>query len=131
MVTAPRLIAPRLILILGDQLTRDVAALRAARPGDTIVMAEVMAEGTHVPHHPQKIALILSAMRHFAAELSADGLQVAYSTLDDPANSQSIPGELIRRAAETGATEVIATAPGDWRLRQALDDTPLTVTQHS
>ncbi len=92
-------------------------------------MAEVMAEGTHVPHHPQKIALILSAMRHFAAELSADGLQVAYSTLDDPANTQSIPGELIRRAAKTGAVEVIATAPGDWRLRQALDDTPLAVTQ--
>ena len=120
---------PRLILVLGDQLTRDVAALRAARPGDTVVMAEVMAEGTHVPHHPQKIALILSAMRHFAADLIAEGVSVAYSNLDDPANSQSIPGELIRRAAETGATEVIATAPGDWRLRQALDDTPLTVTQ--
>ncbi len=121
--------APRLILVLGDQLTPDVAALRAARPGDVVVMAEVMAEGTYVPHHPQKIVLILSAMRHFAEDLAGRGVRVAYSRLDDPENSQSIPGELIRRAAEVGAAEVIATAPGDWRLRQALADCPIPVTQ--
>jgi deoxyribodipyrimidine photolyase-related protein len=119
----------RLILVLGDQLTPDVAALRAAGPGDVVVMAEVMAEGTHVPHHPQKIALILSAMRHFAEDLRVRGVTVAYSRLDDPGNTQSIPGELIRRAAESGAKEVIATAPGDWRLRQALADFPIPVTQ--
>ena len=44
----------RLILILGDQLTRDLPMLVAAdRAEDTIVMAEVRAEGTYVPHHPQ------------------------------------------------------------------------------
>jgi len=118
----------RLVLILGDQLTPTVAALRAARPGDVIVMAEVMAEGTYVPHHPQKIALILSAMRHFAEDLRAAGWQVAYSRLDEAENSQSILGELIRRAAEMGAAEVVATAPGDWRLRQALGECPLPVT---
>jgi deoxyribodipyrimidine photolyase-related protein len=119
----------RLILVLGDQLTPDVAALRAAGPGDVVVMAEVMAEGSHVPHHPQKIALILSAMRHFADDLRSRGVTVAYSRLDDADNSQSIPGELIRRAAEFGAAQVIATAPGDWRLRQVLADCPIPVTQ--
>ncbi|MDO9502422.1 cryptochrome/photolyase family protein, partial [Falsiroseomonas sp.] len=60
----------RLVLILGDQLTPGLSALRAADPGrDVVVMAEVKAEGSYVPHHPQKIALILSAMRHFAADL--------------------------------------------------------------
>ncbi len=120
---------PRLILVLGDQLAVNVAALRAARPGDVVVMAEVMAEGSYVPHHPQKIALILSAMRHFAEDLIGQGAKVAYSRLDDPANSQSIPGELIRRAAEFGAKEVITTAPGDWRLRQLLAECPIPVTQ--
>lgn len=120
---------PRLILVLGDQLTPDVAALRVGRPGDVVVMAEVMAEGTYVPHHPQKIALILSAMRHFAEDLRAGGWRVAYSRLDDPENTQSIGGELIRRAAEVGAREVIATAPGDWRLRAALAECPVPVTQ--
>jgi deoxyribodipyrimidine photolyase-related protein len=123
-------VAPRLILVLGDQLTPDVAALRAADPArDVVVMAEVMAEATYAPHHPQKIALFLSAMRHFAADLAKQGWRVAYTRLDDPENTQSIPGELIRRAAETGATEVIATQPGEWRLIAALDACPVPVTQ--
>jgi deoxyribodipyrimidine photolyase-related protein len=123
-------VKPRLILVLGDQLTEGVAALRAADPArDVVVMAEVMAEGTYVPHHPQKIALFLSAMRKFAAGLAATGWRVAYTRLDDPANRQSIPGELIRRATEHGADEVIATRPGEWRLIGALDACPVPVTQ--
>jgi deoxyribodipyrimidine photolyase-related protein len=122
-------VIPRLILVLGDQLTPSLAALRAADPArDVVVMAEVMAEGTAVRHHPQKIALILSAMRRFAAELAAAGWRVAYSRLDDADNTQSIPGELIRRASETGAQAVIATRPGDWRLIAALEEVPLAMT---
>ncbi|MDP2081677.1 MAG: cryptochrome/photolyase family protein [Pseudotabrizicola sp.] len=120
----------RLVLILGDQLTPALSALRAADPArDVVVMAEVRAEGTYVPHHPQKIALILSAMRHFAAQLREAGWHVAYSRFDDPDNSHTIAGELLRRAAEHGATEVLATRPGEWRLITALDDMPLPVTQ--
>ena len=119
----------RLVLVLGDQLTPDVAALRAAnKVRDIVVMAEVMGEGTSVPHHPQKIALILSAMRKFAAALQSDGWHVAYSRLDDPENSQTIPGELLRRAAEFGASTVLATKPGEWRVLQDLQDLPLPVT---
>src|SRR3989338_4678798 len=62
----------RLILVLGDQLSDDLSALRDADfSRDIVVMAEVMAEGTYVPHHPQKIALVLTAMRKFAATLQA------------------------------------------------------------
>jgi deoxyribodipyrimidine photolyase-related protein len=115
--------------VLGDQLTPDVAALKAAdRARDVVVMAEVMGEGRSVPHHPQKIALILSAMRKFAAALTAEGWRVAYSRLDDPENSQTISGELLRRASELGAGEVLATKPGEWRLVQDLQDLPLTVS---
>ncbi|MGL4236101.1 cryptochrome/photolyase family protein [Tabrizicola sp.] len=118
----------RLVLVLGDQLTPDVAALRAAdKACDLVVMAEVMGEGTSVPHHPQKIALILSAMRKFAAGLLAEGWQVAYSLLDDPENSQTISGELLRRAAEFGAGEVLATKPGEWRVLRDLEALPLPV----
>jgi deoxyribodipyrimidine photolyase-related protein len=119
----------RLVLILGDQLTPPVAALRAADPArDIVVMAEVAAETIYVPHHPKKIAFILAAMRHFAEELRAAGWRVLYTRLDDPENTGSIPGELIRRAAETGATEVLATEPGEWRLIAALVELPLPVT---
>ena len=121
----------RLVLILGDQLTPGLSALRAADPGrDVVVMAEVKAEGSYVPHHPQKIALILSAMRHFAADLRAAGWQVAYTKLDDPDNSHAIPGELLRRAAEHGADDILATRPGEWRLITALEEMPLPVSQY-
>ncbi len=120
----------RLVLVLGDQLSHDLSALREAdRARDVVVMAEVMEEGTYVPHHPRKIALVLSAMRHFAEELRADGWQVAYTRLDDPGASRSIVGELMRRGQEHGATEVIATQPGEWRLIKALEAAPLTVSQ--
>jgi deoxyribodipyrimidine photolyase-related protein len=118
----------RLVLILGDQLSPDMAALKAAdRARDVVVMAEVMGEGASVPHHPQKIALILAAMRKFAARLRADGWRVAYSRLDDPENSQTISGELLRRAAEFRADEVLATKPGEWRLVLDLEALPVPV----
>lgn len=118
----------RLVLVLGDQLTPNVAALKAAdRAQDVVVMAEVMGEGTSVPHHPQKIALILAAMRKFAAGLEAEGWRVAYSRLDEPENSQTISGELLRRAAEFGANEVLATKPGEWRVLRDLEELPVPV----
>ena len=54
----------RLILVLGDQLTDRVAALRKAdRQADIVVMAEGADETGHVPHHPRKIALIFAEAR--------------------------------------------------------------------
>ncbi|MBI1173349.1 cryptochrome/photolyase family protein [bacterium] len=116
----------KLILVLGDQLSDDLSALSAADPAqDLVVMAEVMAEATYVTHHPQKIALVLAAMRKFAAHLRARGFAVAYSRLDDPETGASLPGEILRRMAETGAEGVIATQPGDHRLARALMEMPI------
>ena len=53
----------RLVLVLGDQLSAGLSALAAAdKAHDLIVMAEVADETGYVPHHPRKIALVLSAM---------------------------------------------------------------------
>ncbi|MEM9756292.1 MAG: cryptochrome/photolyase family protein [Pseudomonadota bacterium] len=120
----------RLILILGDQLSDEIAALgEADRDEDVVVMAEVMDEASYVPHHPKKIAFLFAAMRKFAARLSDAGWDVRYTRLDDPGNAGSIPGELLRRAEETGATEVLATEPGEFRLIEALEDCPIPVHQ--
>lgn len=119
----------KLILVLADQLSFDLSALRAAdKSQDRIVMAEVMQEACYVRHHPKKIAFLFSAMRKFAAALKKEGWQVSYSQLDDTENAGSIPAELLRRAENTGASEVIATRPGEWRLIEALEETPLKMT---
>jgi deoxyribodipyrimidine photolyase-related protein len=118
-----------LILVLGDQLTEGAGALaRAERARDVVVMAEVADETAYVRHHPKKIALVLAAMRAFADRLRAAGWTVAYTRLDDPDSSGSIPGEVLRRAALHATDRVLVTEPGEWRLRAALDDLPLRVT---
>ncbi len=122
----------RLILVLGDQLTPTLSALRAGdKERDLVVMAEVAAEAGYVPHHPKKIALIFAAMRKFAGELRGEGWQVAYSRLDEADNGGSIPSELLRRAEEAGASEVLVTTPGEWRLIDALKHTPLRTHFHA
>ncbi|MCA2011221.1 cryptochrome/photolyase family protein [Cereibacter sphaeroides] len=119
----------RLILILGDQLSPEIPALKQAdKAQDRVVMAEVADEAGYVPHHPKKIALIFAAMRKFADRLREDGWQVDYSRLDDADNAGSIPGELLRRADQHGTSKVLATRPGEWRLIEALQDMPLDVT---
>lgn len=60
-----------LIFVLGDQLSMSLSSLGGADPGqDVILMCEVLEEASYVQHHKLKIALIFSAMRHFAQELS-------------------------------------------------------------
>ena len=116
----------RLILVLGDQLSDDMAALRAGDPArDVVIMAEVRDEAAYVRHHPKKIAFVFAAMRKFADRLRAAGWDVRYTALDDPDNAGSICGELLRRAEETGAAEVLATEPGESRLIEALRHCPL------
>ncbi|WP_206040780.1 cryptochrome/photolyase family protein [Roseobacter ponti] len=118
----------RLVLVLGDQLNAGLSALREAdRDRDIVVMAEVVDEASYVQHHPKKIALVFAAMRKFAKGLRDEGWTVRYSELDDTENAGSIVGELLRRAEETGADEVLATEPGEWRLISALKHAPLKV----
>ena len=72
-------------IILGDQLSRGMSSLRGLDPAhDVVLMMEVRGENTYVAHHKQKIVLVLSAMRHFAAELRQSGIRVDYVALDDP-----------------------------------------------
>jgi deoxyribodipyrimidine photolyase-related protein len=121
----------RLCLVLGDQLSFDLACLRQLDPArDSVLMVEVMEEASHVPHHPQKIVLIFSAMRHFAQDLEARGIPVHYVRLDDADNSGSVAGELRRWQALTQAQELHVTQCGDWRLEQSLKDCGADIEWH-
>nr|WP_282563290.1 cryptochrome/photolyase family protein [Gymnodinialimonas phycosphaerae] len=119
-----------MILILGDQLSPDIAALREAdKSRDIVLMAEVASETDYVPHHPKKIAFLFAAMRKYAEALRADGWQVRYTKLDDPDNAGSIPGEILRACDDASTDEVLATEPGEFRLIAALEEMPIPVHQ--
>ncbi|WP_313650682.1 cryptochrome/photolyase family protein [Pseudomonas soli] len=121
----------RLGLVLGDQLSFDLASLAALDPArDAILMAEVEGEARYVPLHPQKIVLVFSAMRHFAQALRARGWQVHYVELDADGNSASIAGELRRWQQALGASEVHLTECGEWRLEQTLREAGLPLVWH-
>jgi deoxyribodipyrimidine photolyase-related protein len=108
-------------LVLGDQLSPTVAALRDIDPArDTVVMAEVAAEATYVPHHKKKLALIFSAMRHFAEVLRQRGIRLRYIRLDEPGNSGMLSGEVARAIAELRPERLVATFPGEYRLAQVM-----------
>jgi len=108
-------------VVLGDQCSADVSALRDIDPSrDVVLLAEVMGECRYVPHHQQKIVLVLSAMRHFAAALRARGLRVDHIALDDAGNTGSLSGEVARAVARHGAVGIVATHPGEWRVLEAM-----------
>lgn len=108
-----------LVVILGDQLSLNLSALKGFdRTQDQILMMEVSAEAHYAPHHKQKIAFILSAMRHFAKALREDGCRVRYIALDDPHNTDSFSGEVERAWHDLGPQKLILTEPGEYRVRE-------------
>ncbi|MFN3449141.1 MAG: cryptochrome/photolyase family protein [Roseococcus sp.] len=111
--------ARALRLVLGDQLSRSLSALEDLDPArDMVLLMEVEAECTYALHHPQKIALILSAMRHFSRALAARGVRVEHIRLDDPDNTQSFAGEVARAVARHRPERILCTHPGEWRVLQ-------------
>ncbi|MBS9404877.1 cryptochrome/photolyase family protein [Halomonas sp. TRM85114] len=109
-----------LVLVLGDQLSLDLPSLAELPEGGVVTMCEVAAEGRYVAHHPQKIALFLTAMRHFAESLKQRGIRVHYSALDDPDNTQDLLDEAERVARLYHCDEIRVVRPGEWRLWEAM-----------
>jgi len=110
-----------LVLVLGDQLDAEASALADFDPTqDALWMAEVRDESTHVPSSRQRIVLFLSAMRHFAEAQRARGRKVLYTALDDPDNTHSLDGELLRTLRQQRPQRLVMTAPGDWRVLKSL-----------
>lgn len=107
-------------MILGDQLSESISSLKGTdKDKDIIFMCEVLEEATVVPHHKKKIALIFSAMRHFAEALKVNGYQVTYVKLDDKNNSNSFTGEVNKACQIYKTKKVILTQPSEYRVLKA------------
>ncbi len=108
-------------LVLGDQLSDTLAALDGIDAlRDVVLMAEVRDECSYVRHHKKKIVLVLSGMRHFADRLRQRGIRVRYVALDDPDNTHSLRGEVLRAAAALLPSRLVVTSPGEWRLLEEM-----------
>ncbi|MDB5844670.1 MAG: cryptochrome/photolyase family protein, partial [Polaromonas sp.] len=110
-----------MILVLGDQLDEQASAFDGFDPErDAVWMAEVAEESTHVWSARQRIALFLSAMRHFAESLRTRGWTVHYTRLDDGGNQGTLAAQLESDIGMLAPEALVMTAPGDWRVLQAL-----------
>ncbi len=113
-----------LILVLGDQLELNASAFDGFdNAQDAVWMAEAQDESNHVWSSKQRIALFLSAMRHFAQALSQAGRPLHYHRLDHPgptAALKSLGAKLNADLQTLKPEQVVMTAPGDWRVFQQL-----------
>jgi deoxyribodipyrimidine photolyase-related protein len=111
-----------LIVVFGDQLNADSAAFDDFdKARDAVWMAEVEAESTHVWTHKQRIALFLSAMRHFRDELRKKGKTVHYTELGDADNRGKLSSELTHFLKGQAVDKVVCVEPGEHRVRAGLE----------
>ena len=120
----------RTIWILPDQLSIGNAALLSGRKGnDTILFIESLSAFSKLKYHRHRLLLLLSAMRHFARELTEQGWDVRYYSLADAADSKSV---LERYVAETSPDEILIAEPNSHDERSALltlaDKLPIPLT---
>ena len=109
----------RLFLILGDQLDLQGAALKGFNPKmDEVLMVESANEASYVWTHKAKIALFLSAMRHFAKSL--EDLQYPLTYIKE--SPQSIVEVLRQQLRQKKITHLVCVEPGEWRLKIALEE---------
>jgi deoxyribodipyrimidine photolyase-related protein len=110
-----------LVIVLGDQLDIQSSALQDFDPTcDVVWMAEVAEESTHVWSAKQRIAVFLSAMRHFAEDLRARGVPLVYTRLDDADQLGTLALQLKQAITQLQPAALVLTAPGDWRVLHGL-----------
>lgn len=111
-----------LVVVFGDQLDPRSSAFDGFDPvQDVVWMAEAEDESKQVCSSKSRIAIFLSAMRHFREALIAAGYRVEYSSLDDSGSGLFAKLESSIRSHRPKC--VLATWPGEWRTLQCLKQT--------
>ena len=110
--------AKRLILILGDQLDLQGVALKEFNPSsDELIMIESSEEATYVWSHQAKIAIFLSAMRHFSEELRSLQYPLTYIKESPLSIIDILKNQLIEKKINC----LVCVEPGEWRLKKAIE----------
>ena len=112
--------AHTLRLILGDQLNPQHPWFATVDHGVIYLLMEMRQETDYVLHHAQKILAIFAAMRDLARQLTQAGHRVVYLAIDDPANTQSLSGNLTALITHHGVKHFGYQSPDEYRLAQQL-----------
>jgi deoxyribodipyrimidine photolyase-related protein len=103
------------IYVAFDQLHRNYGALKNADPKkDLIILVESQRMLTSRKWHFQRLWFMISAARHFANDLTAEGFEVRYL------KAQTTKAGIEQVIKEQGLNEVIAAAPNSFRLYESL-----------
>ena len=113
-----------LVLVLGDQLNLDSDAFQDFdRSQDAVWMVEVSSEAKHVWSHKARIALFLSAMRHFRDALTKRRFTLHYRTLAARGNRGDFAGELRAAVRKLRPEKLVMVEPGEWRVKNLFEST--------
>lgn len=108
----------RTVWILADQLSHTNAALLSSRKGvDGLLFIESRQTFGKLPYHRHRLLLMISAMRHFAAEREAEGWKVDYHRLADAPDMLSV---LQKHCKACTPAEILITQPNNHDERTAL-----------
>jgi len=109
-------------LILGDQLNQKHSWFEQVDDNIIYVMFEMRQETDYVKHHIQKIVAFFLAMRNFRDDLSDQGHQFIYYTLDDEKNQHDLHKNLRQVMSDCDAESWEYQLPDEYRLDQQLID---------
>ena len=110
-----------LVLILGDQLDLQSAAFDGFEAAnDDVWMAEVAQESNKVWSTKARIAVFLTAMRHFAEALRVQGKRVHYRRLGEE-GGETLGEQLSAAIARLKPCKLIVVQPGEWSVARELE----------
>jgi len=110
------------VWILGDQLHRQIGALRDRSPGEVrVLIVESRAKLASKRWHRQRAHLVLASLRRFALELRDEGFEV------DLRVAATLSAGLAEHRAEFSPTRVVAMSPMSFDGEQMLARNAVTV----
>jgi deoxyribodipyrimidine photolyase-related protein len=107
--------ATTITFVAPGEYSRALARLPKTPRDDVVVLLiESVQKGSALPWHRRKLVLVLSALRHFAAELIERGYRV------DHRIAPSYRDGIVASAREHGSTRVVSTQGREWDIAEEL-----------
>ena len=110
----------RLIWILGDQLLPSHPLLPSPAPDILVGMIESAPRGSHLRYHQQKLTLLYSAMRHYAADLKKRKFNILYHHLSDSSDQADYSTVLATWVKQHRIQEIHLLDPNEFDTLQSL-----------